>query len=118
MEDTQPVVEKVSLPPGTLVANLPFADYVDAYRVSVDPTRFPDVDAAARAFGKASPSWISALMRVRDTAVGLFGLKRSVDAPPSVKDDEPIVPGAFIGFFRVIERNDREIIAGEDDRHL
>jgi hypothetical protein len=111
-------VERVSIPPGSLIAEVPFTDYADAYRVRVDPERFPDVDAVARAFVKTSPSWIATLMRVRDSAVGLIGLKRSVDAPPSVAHDVRIGPGDFVGFFRVLSRNDREILAGEDDRHL
>lgn len=111
-------VEKVSVPEGTLVSEVPFTDYADAYRVELDPVRFPDVDSVARAFVESSPGWIARLMRLRDSAVGVFGLKRSVDAPPTVAKDKRIEPGDFVGFFRVMERNDREILAGEDDRHL
>lgn len=111
-------VDKTEVPPGSLVAGLAFTDYADAYRVDLDPKRFPDVDSVARAFVETSPGWIGTLMRLRDSLVGVFGLKRSVDAPPSVTAGKRIEPGDFIGFFRVIERNDREILAGEDDRHL
>ena len=102
-------VEKVEVPRDSLIAAVPFSDYADAYRVKLDAERYPDVDSVARAFVETSPAWISALMRLRDALVGPFGLKRSVDAPTSPD---------FIGFFRVLERNDREILAGEDDRHL
>jgi hypothetical protein len=111
-------VEKVAVPSRSLIANVGFEDYVDAYRIRVEAERFPDVDAVAHAFVKTSPSWIAALMRLRDSLVGIFGLKRSVDAPPSVPVEKAITPGDFIGFFRVLERNDREILAGENDRHL
>ena len=103
------IIEKVDVPPGSLIAAVPFTDYADAYRVQLDAGRYPDVGSVARAFVKKSPSWISALMRLRDAIVGVFGLKRSIDAPKS--DD-------FVGFFRIIARNDHEILAGEDDRHL
>lgn len=112
------VVEKVSLPAGTLIANVPFRDYVDAFRVGVDAGRVPDVDTFARAFVDGMPSWVAALMRTRDAAVGLLGLKRSIDAPPSVRPDEPIAAGAFLAFVRVLDRDGDEILAGEDDRHL
>lgn len=111
-------VEKVSVPQGSLVARVPFHDYADAYRMRVDGDRVPDVDTIARAFASGAPSWVMMLMRVRDAIVSLFGLKRSSDAPPSVENDEPIVPGAWLGMFRVVERNEREIVAGEDDSHL
>ena len=111
-------VEKVSVPEGSLVAQVPFTDYADAYRIELDAARFPDVDSVARAFADTSPGWIGALMRVRDHAVSIFGLKRSIDAPKPIREKRPLVPGDFVGFFRVIERNEREILAGEDDRHL
>lgn len=111
-------VEKVTVPQGSLVAGVPFTDYADAFRIRLDPARFPNVDSVARAFVKTSPSWIATLMHLRDTLVSVFGLKRSVDAPPSVADGVRIAPGDFVGFFRVLERDDREILAGEDDRHL
>jgi hypothetical protein len=112
-------VESVSLPVGALVTQLPFHDYADAYRIEVDPARFRDVDAIARAFTQAPPWWIAAAMRVRDAIVGVFGLKRSSDV--ALEDDpfaRPLAPGAFVGFFRIRDRNATEIVAGEDDRHL
>lgn len=111
-------VEKVAIPEGSLIARVPFEDYADAYRVELDPARFPDVDAVARAFVKTSPGWIGASMRLRDSIVGVFGLKRGIDAPPAVAEGKRMEPGDFVGFFHVLERNDHEILAGEDDRHL
>src|SRR5256885_1025171 len=103
------MIEKVPVPAESLASTVPFDDYRDAYRVEVDPSKIPDVDAFARAFAKAPPVWVRTLMSVRDSVVGLFGLKRAKDAPSSPD---------FIGFFRILERNDREILMGEDDRHL
>lgn len=111
-------VERVEIPAGSLISRVPFTDYADAYRVLLDPERFPDVDSVARAFVETSPGWIAALMRLRDSIVSVFGLKRGVDTPPSVAPGKRIEPGDFVGFFRVLERNDHEILAGEDDRHL
>lgn len=111
-------VDKVAVPRGSLVAEVPFTHYADAYRIRLDAHQFPDVDSVARAFVKTSPGWITALMRLRDRLVGVFGLKRGIDAPPPVADESLIEPGDFVGFFRVLERNEKEILAGEDDRHL
>jgi hypothetical protein len=103
------MVEKVDVPPGSLASRVPFEDYSDAYRIAVDPAAIPDVDAFARAFGGSPPGWVRMLMSVRDAVVGMFGLERAKDAPVSPD---------FIGFFRILERNDHEILMGEDDRHL
>ena len=111
-------VARVAVPARSLVARVPFTDYADAYRLELDATRFPDVDTVARAFAETSPGWIGTLMRLRDHLVGIFGLKRSIDAPKTIHDGRPLVAGDFVGFFRVLERNDDEILAGEDDRHL
>jgi hypothetical protein len=109
---------RVGIPEGSLIADVPFTDHADAFRGTVDATRFPDVDSVARAFVAMSPRWVAILMRLRDSAVGIFGLKRSVDAPPSAPEGKHLAPGDLLGFFRVMERNDAEIVVGEDDRHL
>jgi hypothetical protein len=109
-------VRAVALPDDSLVAAVPFHDHVDAFRVRVDPARFPNVDAFARAFGRRPPAWIRAALRARDAVVGLVGLKKASDAP--VDDDGPLEIGAFVGIFRIIQRRENEILAGEDDLHL
>lgn len=109
-------VEAVALPDRSLIASVPFHDYTDAFRVRVDEAAFPDVDALARAFGDRVPAWIRALMWIRDGFAGLVGLKRSTDAPATGND--ALVVGNSIGFFRIVARNEDEIVAGEDDSHL
>jgi hypothetical protein len=111
-------IQRVVLPTGSLVAALPFRDYADAFRVDLDEARFPNVDTFARAFLTGAPAWVNALMRVRDAAAGVVGLKKSTDAPPQAPLDGALHPGTFVQFFRIVDRDDREIIAGEDDRHL
>ncbi len=111
------MVDAVPLPQGSLASGVPFESYRDAFRVEVDPARVPDVDAFARAFAAGVPGWVRALMGVRDAIVSVAGLKRAKDAPP-FDPRAPLVPGAFLGFFRVLARTDRELLLGEDDRHL
>ena len=110
-------VEAVALPERSLIAAMPFHDYADAFRIRVDEEACPDIDALARAFGSRTPAWIRALMWIRDGFAGLAGLKRSTDAPASGPND-PLAIGKFIGFFRIVARDENEIVAGEDDRHL
>jgi hypothetical protein len=112
-------IEQVELPMKSLVSAMPFMDHADAFRVKVDCARFPDVDAFARAFLRRPPAWIAAAMRTRDAVVGLFGLKKSSDAPSAtLAPDEAIRTGTRAAIFRVIDRTADEILLGEDDRHL
>lgn len=87
-ENLPPAIERVAVPGGSLVASVArdgaFTDHADAFRARVDPRRFPDVDALARAFlEQRPPAWVAAAMRARDAVVGtLFGLKTSAGVPP------------------------------------
>jgi hypothetical protein len=115
-------VESVAVPRDSLAARVvAFDDYRDAYRIGIDPEALPDVDAFARAFTRAPPRWMRGLMGVRDALVGVFGLKRGRDAPAARVGSGAggaFVPGDFAGIFRVLERDARELLLGEDDRHL
>jgi hypothetical protein len=110
-------VVAVAVPVGSLADAVPFHDYRDAFRMAIDPERFPTVDAFARAFVSSPPLWIQGAMRVRDAVVGVFGMKRAGDLPPTAMPERYDV-GAMAGIFRVYARTDRELLAGEDDRHL
>jgi hypothetical protein len=108
-----------------MIADLPFTDHADAFRARVDPARFPDIDAFARAFlAQKPPAWISAAMKTRDAVVGtLFGLKTAREARDSASTPLPgghlpLEPGMRAGIFAVLERTSDEILLGEDDRHL
>ena len=81
-------------------------DYADAYRVAIPAgvTGGPEA-LAARVFAR-SPGWVSFLMRLRNWIVGPLGLKTTAAA------------GERVGFFRVYARSGREILLGENDKHL
>ena len=134
-ENLPPAIERVAVPGGSLVASVArdgaFTDHADAFRARVDPRRFPDVDALARAFlEQRPPAWVAAAMRARDAVVGtLFGLKTSAGVPPghranfagdATTSSAPValVPGMRRGIFRVLDRTTNEILLGEDDTHL
>ena len=108
-------VERVPVPAPSLVSRaFERTEYADAFRARV-PTDGPcDVDAFARAMLTSMPAWIDRLMRARDAAVGLFGLK--TDSARAVPDR--FEPGASVGLFQVFARTDDEILFGADDSHL
>jgi hypothetical protein len=109
-------IESTQVPEGTLAATLGWSDYVDAYRVEVDPALFPDVEAFARAFLQAPPPWVRAMMRARDGVAVAFGLKSMTR--DGARQPVDLRLGGRAGIFRVVDRTEREIVLGEDDRHL
>lgn len=71
-------------------------------------------------FFSSGPKWMDRLFMLRNRLVRVFGLKTSGD----LKDREEQLnrfqcePGEQLGLFNVFEKNDEEVIIGEDDKHL
>lgn len=89
-------------------------DLADAYEIRLPSDAIADTELLARfLFGQQAP-WVAKLMRVRDALVAGFGLKTSRQL------QDPAVSGSAkrIGIFKIYETSTREILLGEDDRHL
>ena len=121
-----PTARAVAVPPGTAIhATLPGSDFHDAYEV---PDHHPDRSALQAWLDVAAqtPSWVRTLMLVRNKAVRLVGLKDlgQLDDgyPPasgrSLRDASSYAVGDRVGIFRIRHLTDREVILGQDDRHL
>lgn len=78
-------------------------DYHDTFQIEVD-TKQSAEDIARELM--VMPKWVDTLFGVCNKVVGLFGLKTK-----SETDDQNF-------FFKVIEKNENEIIMGEEDKHL
>jgi Protein of unknown function (DUF2867) len=91
------------------------ADLVDAFAVPIDAADVTKgVDSLARsALGDPAP-WIRLLLGLRDALVAGFGVKTSQEVRRAAIADK----ADRIDFFRIRARSDRELILGEDDRHL
>lgn len=73
-----------------------------------------------KAFFISSPSWIDRLFNLRNKLMGFFGFKVS-GSRESILESLKLFqcePGDQIGIFRVIDKNEHEVILGEDDKHL
>jgi hypothetical protein len=94
---------------GALLAGAQFAD---AYRVALDGTTLDAREAAEKMFAlfARGPRWIEALLRLRNTIVAPFGLKKSGSGEPA--------PGGMIGIFPVLSETPERLIAGFNDHHL
>jgi Protein of unknown function (DUF2867) len=105
----------VALPSaGAIVPYLPGAHFADCYRVEVAHPERTALQHFTQAL-QATPEWVRMLMRWRNRAARLVGLK-TLDS----WDPQPGSPeiGSRLGIFELIRMNDDEVIAGDADKHL
>lgn len=128
---TTTTVHAVPLPEGTVIhAALPRAQYADAYQT---PDPHPDtsalqawLDVVAR-----TPGWTQTLMAVRNKLVRLLGLKdlgqlhdvhemhgRRTDPHADPRSAASYRPGDRVGIFILRHLSEREVVMGQDDKHL
>jgi hypothetical protein len=88
---------------------LPDADWADCYELKIPNSDLTAI-TAARTMLSRFPFWVRLLIRVRDTVMGLFGVRSSREH----REDEP----EKIGFFPVVSKSDDQVVVGFDDRHL
>lgn len=97
-------------------------DYADGYMASVSDSedKITPIDVV-RAFFVSAPEWVNNLLTLRDRIVSVFGLKTSSD---TITDRQRLInnfkceAGEQVGLFKVFTRTDKEVILGEDDKHL
>lgn len=108
------------IPAGSILKKEDF-DYIDSFQ-GVICSRVKDVDISeiGNLFLSSGPGWANSLMVVRDSIVGVFGLKTGAQMIKE-QDKEKIlkfVPGERVGLFKVFEKTENELIMGENDTHL
>jgi hypothetical protein len=90
-------------------ALLPGAQFVDAFRVTVDGSGL-DARQAAEKMMARGPRWVEGLMNMRNRIVAPFGLKTPHPAAAASAD--------VIGIFPVVSQTPGRLVAGFNDRHL
>ena len=107
-------VREVPPPAESGVASWFDADLADAFAVPIDPADVAKgIDNLARCALDPAPS-IRLLLGLRDALVAGFGVKTTQEVRRAAIADN----ADRIDFFRILARSDRELILGEDDRHL
>lgn len=92
--------------PAVLLAG---AQFVDAFRVTVDGTAL-DARRAAEKMLARGPRWIETLMRLRNRLVAPFGLKTPLPTRTGAADT--------IGIFPIVSETPDRLVAGFNDKHL
>jgi len=94
-------------------------DYIDSFGGTfTDKENKTGIEELAHDFLKPIPGWVHALMAVRNILVALAGLKRSGSEGEKASKKVQFEAGKKVGFFRIYDRTEREIILGENDKHL
>lgn len=110
-------LEKAALPPDSLgAAAFPRRDYVDAWRGFLP--RPVEIDDLFKAFFRSSPRWVSSLLSLRNALVRMLGLKAPAGGREEMLRSLEVEAGRAVGLFRIFGKTQREVLAGEDDRHL
>lgn len=106
----------VALPAeSTLAASFRTADLADAFAIPLTTAaaKRPIVELVRALLGEPA-LWFRLLLAVRDGMMAPFGVKTS----RAVRLSAARAGIEYVDFFPVLARMDREIILGEDDRHL
>ncbi len=99
------VTKLTVIPENSVIANgFDRIDYCDTFRV-IKPTNDSVEKIAAEIF--KFPGWVNWLINIRNSIVGIFGLKSTKE----VREGQTT-------YFAVIEQNENEIVMGENDKHL
>jgi hypothetical protein len=94
-------------------------DHADAFHCLFQTSDHITIEQVIHAFFAAAPSWMHTLFNIRDAIVKQFGLKTiNRKERERMRREFVIQPGASLGLFNVFSNNEREVIMGEDDKHL
>jgi len=101
VDEVEPNVDRTALLAG--------AQFVDAFRISLEGGALDARNAAQRMMGR-SPRWVETLVSLRNALVAPFGLKTSGAGEKAA--------GGLIGIFPVLSETPDRLVAGFDDHHL
>jgi hypothetical protein len=108
-------VREVPPPAESGVASWFDADLADAFAVPIDAADVAKgIDNLARSALSDPAPWVRLLLGLRDALVAGFRVKTTQEVRRAAIADN----AERIDFFRILARSDRELILGEDDRHL
>ena len=109
------LVTAVALPADCAVARIYEPMHLaDAHSIAIPPGTAADPEQLARFIFARQAPWVGFLMGIRDLLVAGFGLKTATQLTRlGASDNAPRV-----GIFKIYSITEREIVMGEDDKHL
>lgn len=108
-------VTSVPMPAQATVAHTyALMDLSDSYSIQLPSGTSTDPELLARFLFSQQPAWIGGLLKMRDALVAGFGLKTSRHLESLGQHDQT----NRLGIFKIYGKSSREIVLGEDDKHL
>ena len=115
MSTTFTSVTAVKIPAESAIARFyKLTNLADAYSVKLPAITVTDPEVLARFIFSQQAPWIAGLMKVRDALVAGFGLKTSA----KLTEHNLQRQAERVGIFKIYNLTEREIVLGEDDKHL
>lgn len=106
----------VPMPAGSGIATIyPSPHLADAYAIELPQGASRDPEVLARYIFSHQPAWVGVLMGMRDRIVACFGLKTGKQLSALATGERA---QGRVGIFKIYSKTDKEILLGEDDRHL
>jgi len=110
----KPIVEFDNVPDSSIILkDFGKVDYCDSFQLQKRTNDSID-KITTNAF--KMPGWVNFLMKIRNSIVGIFGLKTDFKNGKNLLFQNPTDSKSAL--FNVINRNDNEIVMGENDKHL
>ena len=102
----------------SLIKNTSYS-YTDCYLISLN-TFGLTIEQVGKSFFTSTPAWVNTLLMLRDKLGALVGLKTAsdVDNREYLFANFQCKVGEKIALFKVLNKNDHEVIFGENDKHL
>ena len=113
-------ITKSTLPKKSILNNLK-VDYIDSFRGDYfDTNNVISSQEIGKYFFTSAPKWTEGLFELRNKIVSIFGLRTSGKSNnrKELLDNFKCEPGEKLGLFTVYDRNENEVILGDDDKHL
>ncbi|MBB4841633.1 hypothetical protein HNP55_000128 [Paucibacter oligotrophus] len=106
-------------PQSRIAAELPGADFHDCYELPDPQPQAPALQNWLQLMAR-TPAWMEWLMRMRNRAVGLVGLK-NLGGLGGIDLNRPLDSyrvGQTVGIFQLHSLSEDEVVWQDDDRHL
>ncbi|MDP9959998.1 DUF2867 domain-containing protein [Chryseobacterium lathyri] len=113
-------IKKTELPEGSVLSKeKALFDYTDSFKGELEGKQNISTLELGKAFFTSTPQWGKKMFAFRNSIVKMFGLKTGTGSnKPLSPDDFKLEVGDQIGIFKIFDKTDREIILGENDKHL
>jgi hypothetical protein len=95
------------------------SNYEDGIYIELSSLQDYSIDYLTTAFFISLPKWLNSLLKLRNILVKPFGL--NTDSPTEIKSiasDKKYELGENAVFFKIIKRNENELVMSEEDKHL